>query len=85
MTEETTQENVCNCGFGHDESGITMVSYVLQAAQTGHDIIFVLIDDTDVFVFIAYWVYKHEYNAMTMYRLSDEIEQFYTSMQLAMV
>ena len=45
--------------FGHDEADITMISYVLQAANNGKDVIRVLSDDTDVFV-LVYWVYKAE-------------------------
>ena len=44
--------------FSHDEADITMISYVLQAAYAGKNVICVLSDDTDVFVLLVYWVYK---------------------------
>ena len=36
--------------FSHDEADVIMISYVLQAAIHGKDVIRVLSDDTDVFV-----------------------------------
>lgn len=44
--------------FGHDEADITMISYVLEAANYGKGVIRVLSDDTDVFVLLVYWVYR---------------------------
>ncbi len=45
--------------FRHDEADVTMVSYVIQAANYGKNVIRVLSDDTDVFVLLmVYWVYK---------------------------
>ena len=44
--------------FSHDEADITMVSYVIQAARYGKDVILVVSDDTDVFVVLVYWVHK---------------------------
>ena len=46
--------------FDHDEADITMISYVLEAANSGKRIIRVLSDDTDVFVLLVYWVYRAE-------------------------
>ncbi|KAK3098071.1 hypothetical protein FSP39_015885 [Pinctada imbricata] len=43
--------------FGHDEADITMVSYVLDAANKGHKVVRVLSNDTDVFVLLVYWVH----------------------------
>ena len=37
-----------------------MISYVIEAAKYGKDVILVLIDDTDVFVLLVYWVYRAE-------------------------
>ena len=45
-------------GFANEETGATMVSYMLQAAECGKDIIRILSDDTDVFVLLVYWVWK---------------------------
>jgi len=44
--------------FGHDEADITMISYVLEAANSDKAVIRVLSDDTDVFVLLVYWVYR---------------------------
>jgi len=35
-----------------------MIAYMLQAAECGKDVIRMLSDDTDVFVMLAYWVWK---------------------------
>ena len=42
--------------FRQDEADVTMISYVLQAANHGRSVIRVLSDDTDVFVLLVYWV-----------------------------
>ena len=44
--------------FGHDEADITMISYVFEDTNQGIYIIRVLIDDTDVFILLVYWVYR---------------------------
>ena len=44
--------------FAHEEADVTMVSYMLQAAECGNGIIRLLSDDTDVFVLLVYWVWK---------------------------
>ena len=46
--------------FQHDEADVTMVSYVLEAARRGKEVIRVLSDDTDVFALLVYWVYRAE-------------------------
>jgi len=43
--------------FAHDEADITMISYLLQAAESGMVVIRILSDDTDVFVLLMYWVW----------------------------
>ena len=43
--------------FGHDEANSTMVSYIMQAVMYGKDSIYVVSDDTDVFVLLVYWVH----------------------------
>ena len=40
--------------FSHDEADVTMVYYVLQAANHGKDVIRVLSDDTDVFILLVF-------------------------------
>ena len=37
-----------------------MISYVIEAAKCVTGVIRVLSDDTDVFVFLIYWVYREE-------------------------
>ena len=46
--------------FKHDEADITMISYLLMAAESGTQVVRILSDDTDVFVLLVYWVYKHK-------------------------
>ena len=36
--------------FGHEEVGVTIISYVLQAVGEGNNVVCVLCDDTDVFL-----------------------------------
>ncbi len=45
-----------------DEADVTMVSYVIQAANYSKNVIRVLSDDTDMFVLLVYWVYSHSSN-----------------------
>ena len=47
-----------NGGFEHDKAGVTMIAYLLQAAESGKSLIRILTDDTDVFVLLVYWVWK---------------------------
>ena len=44
--------------FTHDEADVTMIAYMLQAAEFGKDVIRILSDDTDVCVILVYWVCK---------------------------
>ena len=37
---------------------MTMMAYLLQAAESGKSVIRILPDDTDVFVLMVYWVWK---------------------------
>jgi hypothetical protein len=56
--ENVTMDTRDDDAFGHDEADITMISYVLQAANSGKGVICVLSDDTDMFVLLVYWVYQ---------------------------
>ena len=56
--ENVVMETKDDGAFSHDEADITMISYVLQAAYAGKNVIRVLSDDTDAFVLLVYWVYK---------------------------
>ena len=44
--------------FTHDEADVTVIAYMLQAAEFCKDVIRILSDDTDVFVMLVYWVWK---------------------------
>ena len=44
--------------FGHDEADITIISYMLQAADDGCRVVRVLSDDTDIFVLFVYWTWR---------------------------
>ena len=56
----TTTESRDDSAFDHDEADITMISYAIEAAKCGKDVIRVLSDDTDVFVLLVYWVHREE-------------------------
>ena len=47
-----------NGAFAHDEADVTMIAYMLQAAELGKDVIRILSDDTDVFVVLVCWFWK---------------------------
>ena len=49
----TTTESRDDSAFDHDEAYKTMISYVIEAAKCGKDVIRVLSDDTDVFVLLG--------------------------------
>ena len=53
-----TIDSSYNGGFEHDKAGVTMIAYLLQAAESGKSLIRILTDDTDVFVLLVYWVWK---------------------------
>ena len=55
--EGVTVESASNGVFNHYEADITMISYLLMAAETGTRVIRILSDDTDVFVLLVYWMY----------------------------
>ena len=42
--------------FFHDESDVTMVSFLLDVARSDQRVIRMLSDDTDVFVLLVHWV-----------------------------
>ena len=44
--------------FGHDEADITIISYMLQAADDGRHVVRVVSDDTDIFVLLVYWTWR---------------------------
>ena len=44
--------------FGHDEADITIISYMLQAANDGRHVVRVISDDTDIFVLLVYWTWR---------------------------
>ncbi len=59
----TTMETHVDEAYKHDEADITIISYVLQAAESGKAVIRVLSDDTDVFVLLVYWVWRTQIQA----------------------
>ena len=54
MTVDSIDDGV----FGHDEADITIISYMLQAADDGCHVVRVLSDDTDIFVLLVYWTWR---------------------------
>ena len=61
--EGVTVESCTNGGFNHDEADITMISYVLMAAESNMQVIRILSDDADVFILLVYWVYRNNIQA----------------------
>ena len=57
--DDVTVESPRDCQFRHDEADISIISFLLQATNSGLQVIRILSDDTDVFVLLVYWVYKH--------------------------
>ncbi len=47
-------------GFLHDEADITIISYMLQAADEGRQVVRVLSDDSDIFVLLVYWTWRYD-------------------------
>ncbi len=56
LEDTVTMETHDDGAFGHDEADVTMISYVLQAANHGRCVIRVLSDNTDVFVLLVHRV-----------------------------
>ena len=46
--------------FGHEEMGVTIISYVLQAVGEGNNVVGVLCDDTDVFMLLVFWMWMNQ-------------------------
>ena len=44
--------------FGHNEADITIISYMLQAADDGCHVVRVLSYETDIFVLLVYWTWR---------------------------
>ena len=61
--EDVSVESRSDGIFAHDEADITMISYLLMAAKSGTEVVRALSDDTDVFVLLVYWVYRHQIQA----------------------
>ena len=58
-----------NGGFEHEEAEVTMIAYLLQAAESGKSVIRIFTDDTDFFVLLVYWVWKMQlHSAVQMER-----------------
>ena len=69
---KNTSVETCDDGlFQHDESDVTRVSFVLQAAKSGKSVIRVLSDDTDVFVLLVYWVNRAHLNCKVQMKRWD--------------
>jgi hypothetical protein len=60
-------------GFTHDEADVTVVAYMLQAAEFGKDVIRILCDDTDVFVMLVYHVLGME-DAIELHCADEALE-----------
>ena len=69
--EGYTIERYHNGAFGHGEANITIACYVLMAADSDTQDIYILTDDTDIFVLMGYWVYKHQIKTRVLMRKWD--------------
>ena len=68
---ENTQWRLGVVVFFHDESDLTMVAFVLEAAKSGQSVVCLLSDDTDVFALPAYWVYWADLQCKVQVELWD--------------
>ena len=75
--ERVTVESQSDGVFSHEEADITMISYLLMAAESDTPVIRILSDDTDVFVLLLYWVYRQKFQATVLH---GGMEQYGTSM-----
>ena len=50
-----TVDSIDDGVFGHDEADITIISYMLRAADDGCHVVRVPSDNTDIFVLLFYW------------------------------
>ena len=67
-----TVDSIGDGVFGHDEADITIISYMLQAADDGCHVVRVLSDDTDIFVSLVYWTWRCD----LQYRLAVQMEKW---------
>ena len=58
--------------FLHDEADITIISYLLQAADAGLQIVRILSDDSDNFVLLLYWTWRYDLQV----RVSVQMEKW---------
>ncbi len=69
MDAEMSIDSRYNGGFEHDEADVTMIAYLLQAAEGGKSVIRILTHDTDEIVFLVYWVWTMQlHSAVQMER-----------------
>ena len=69
MDADMSIDSRYNGGFEHEEAEVTMIAYLLQAAESGKSVIRILTDDTDFFVLLVYWVWKMQlHSAVQMER-----------------
>ena len=74
--EGITVESCTNGVFTHDEADITMISYVLMAAESNTQVIRILSYDTDVFILLVYWVYRNNIQATVQMERWDGVTSF---------
>ena len=67
-----TVDSIDDGVFGHDEADITIISYILQAADDGCHAVRVFSDDTDIFVLRVYWTWRCD----LQYRLTVQMEKW---------
>ena len=49
--------------YSHDEADITIISYLLEAVTNGKNVVRVIINETDVFVLLIFWVWRLQMTA----------------------
>ncbi len=65
--------NHTECIVKHEETDVTLISYMLQEAQAEVPTIRILSDDTDIFVLLVYWAWKANVKSAVQMKWDDII------------
>lgn len=59
------------CKFGHEEADVNIIAYMLTAIQNGAKNIQITADDTDIFVLLLHFYWKHKLNVPMVMKQSN--------------
>lgn len=63
-----------NCLFGHEEADVLLISYTLEMVKTGKSDIQIISDDTDVFILLLFFFWKHKLSCnISMQKFNGEV------------